>query len=156
MTSSGEGWAVGAGVIAHYHNGVWTTLDLSALPSRLALFSVAMVSASEGWAVGENPNTGAPMILHYQNGQWQLDASPLNIPYGMLNAVAMVSPDEGWALGSDGSNSLIVHYTRAGGWVKVGTPLHIVFNALSMLSPTDGWGVGSNNNFVHYANGIWC
>lgn len=159
MVSPGEGWAVGLNVIVHYHQGIWTTLHLAGLPgfpSVTDLRSVAMLSASEGWAVGVGPG-GAVLILHYQNGQWSLDTSAPKVT-GLLSAVAMASPDEGWALGTGpggAGSSLIVHYTRAGGWARVNTTLHVDFTALSLLSPTAGWAVGDGVDFVQYAAGTW-
>jgi photosystem II stability/assembly factor-like uncharacterized protein len=159
MVSPGEGWAVGLNVIVRYHHGAWTTLNLAGLPGFpyvTDLRSVAMISANEGWAVGDGPQ-GAAIILHYQNDQWYLDASAPKVT-GLLSAVALVSPDEGWAVGSGSGgagSSLIVHFTRVGGWARVNTALHVDFTALSMLSPTDGWAVGDEINYVHYGDGKW-
>lgn len=68
----------------------------------------------------------------------------------------MVSASEGWALGFERGYSLILHYTRAGGWAQVKTPLHVAFKGISMTSPTDGWAVGQQNAFIHYEDGAWC
>ncbi len=75
-------------------------------PTTQGLSSIAMISASEGWAVGWGGT-----ILHYANGRW----STVNSPNGNhLYSIAMVSASEGWAVGvgtANGSN--ILHY--AGG-----------------------------------------
>ncbi|MGH2485704.1 MAG: hypothetical protein ACRDHE_06810, partial [Ktedonobacterales bacterium] len=36
MVSPSEGWAVGLGVILHYHNGVWTLFDDTTHTSALS------------------------------------------------------------------------------------------------------------------------
>lgn len=51
------------GAVLHYTNGQWSKVTI---PATGKLNSVAMLSANEGWAVGDK---GA--ILHYQNGTWQ-------------------------------------------------------------------------------------
>jgi hypothetical protein len=159
MDSASDGWAVGGEVIAHYHDGAWTIVTPSFPLTGIALISVVMASPSEGWAIGNTERTtessGPPVILHYRNGQWQLADTPLT-SQDTLTAIAMASPEEGWAMGADGSASVILHYTRQNGWVRVTTPLKIAFHGVSMVSPTDGWAVGEGNNFVQYEDGSWC
>jgi hypothetical protein len=119
------------------------------------LISVVMASPSEGWAIGNTNSGGQPVILHYQNGQWQFADTPLTAQ-DTLTTMTLASPEEGWAMGADGSASVILHYTRQHGWVRVTTPLKIAFHGVSMVSPTDGWAVGEGNNFVQYEDGSWC
>src|SRR5262249_21374961 len=78
MTSSGEGWAVGAtldgksstGMVFHYQQCRWTALPQTY--SGVMLDSVSMVSATEGWAVGGGPSKGGqPFALRYSVGKWQ-------------------------------------------------------------------------------------
>jgi hypothetical protein len=59
-------------------------------------------------------------------------------------------------MGTEGSASVILHYTRKHDWVRVSTPLKITSHGVSMVSPTDGWAVGAGNTFVHYEDGAWC
>jgi photosystem II stability/assembly factor-like uncharacterized protein len=65
------------------------------------LYSVAMVSASEGWAVGVYGT-----ILHYTDDAWQAVSS---LTSTQLYSVAMISASEGWAVGENGT---ILHYDR--------------------------------------------
>ena len=155
MDSASDGWAVGGEVITHYHDGAWTTVTLSFPLTGIMLISVVMASPSEGWAIGNTDSGGPPVILHYQNGQWQLADNPLTA-HDTLTAIALASPEEGWAMGADGEASVILHYTRQNGWVRVTTPLKIAFHGVSMVSPTEGWAVGEGNNFVQYEDGAWC
>jgi photosystem II stability/assembly factor-like uncharacterized protein len=121
MVSPDEGWAVGytpggtsshrtgpqQALIAHYHNGVWqaqSTFAGSASDTFFYLSAVAMVSASEGWAVGEEG-----LIAHYLNGVWTSVESPTD---QALHSIAMISPTEGWAVGNQGT---ILHYQN-GAW----------------------------------------
>ncbi len=160
MDSASDGWAVGGAVIAHYHDGAWTTITPSFPLTGIMLISVVMASPNDGWAIGNTDHMTEfggppPVILHYHNGQWQLADSPLS-GEDTLTAIALASPEEGWAMGTDGNASLIVHYTRQNGWVRVTTPLKITFHGVSMVSPTNGWAVGDGNNFVQYEDGAWC
>ena len=82
--------------------------------------SPAMVSPSEGWAVGTDT------FLHYVNGQWSSVSGPT--AHYVLTSIAMVSPSDGWAEGTntstgDGNNSnLLLHYT-GGQWKIVSGPI---------------------------------
>ena len=80
-----------------YHTGEWTS---QALPEGISAHGVAMLSDSDGWAVGahytDNKVTNGE-ILRYQNGSWiEAAATP-----GKLSAIAMMSPVEGSAAGED-------------------------------------------------------
>jgi hypothetical protein len=87
MDSADDGWAVGtllSGAVnnptssplyLHYSGGHWTE---ARGPAGAAPYSVFMLSASEGWAVGDNGT-----IIHYQNGAWHVTTSafsPLSTP----------------------------------------------------------------------------
>jgi hypothetical protein len=107
-SSSGSGIGQGAGVILHYTGGQWTTVtvpdspkpsnNVSATANNRPLSSVAMVSATEGWAVGVGT------ILHYSAGRWEAERSPT--PDNLAD-VSMVSSTEGWAVGVGGE---ILHF----------------------------------------------
>ncbi len=163
MVSPDEGWAVGAaGMIVHYHNGVWTRVASPITQEGGALYSVAMVSATEGWAVG---NYGT--ILHYHNGAWSIvvstpprsapTATPqLNLSQYILHGISMVSPTEGWAVGNtwteydegsrvvrvDGGDPVILHYQN-GRWTKEPLPdfkSHFGCSANPAICPMVGLG----------------
>jgi hypothetical protein len=83
--------------------GVDASWTQSINSTSYSLYSVAMLSASDGWAVGT-----AGTILQYTGRQWITVASPTN---NALLSVAMVCATEGWAVGVDGT---ILHYTTSG------------------------------------------
>jgi photosystem II stability/assembly factor-like uncharacterized protein len=63
-----------------------------------------MVSASDGWIVGYDPQGSSGTILHYMGRKWtQVTTSISNSLY----SVAMVSASDGWATGDHGT---ILHY----------------------------------------------
>ena len=158
MISSTDVWAVGqnatgtagtGGVFWHWSGipglgGGWNN------PQKVPqmLYSVFMVSSTEGWAVGSG---GA--IYHYFGGQWDAFASPVAVS---LRSIFMTSPTDGWIVGDGGT---ILHYT-GGIWSGPVSPGTTTNNLLSvfMVSSTEGWAVGAagtTGTILHYAGGTW-
>lgn len=127
------------------------------LPAHAELSAISMVSAREGWAVGQILDLSHPatapqaLIMRFQNCQWQQAGQ--TIPAAQLTAVAMASPTDGWAIGTSltsvntGSSTawvddrgLLLHYHN-GVWQSVAFPdSHAPSYAqIRMVSPTDGW-----------------
>ncbi len=139
ILSAADGWVVGerggsnpaATIILHYTGGQWQVSDA---PAVGALRAIAMVSSSEGWAVGSDA------ILHYQKGQWQQAFAPQFDGYEAR--IQMVSASEGWA--SAGYNH-VLHY-QDGQWKKVEVAPQIQVYDLSMASANVGWAVGESTN----------
>lgn len=182
MVSRREGWAVGsayvsgqvyAPLILHYTGSVWERIpdpSNDELQARTAgLQQVSMVSASEGWAVGnlerETPqpdgSTNAAFILHYQHGSWHLQGTF----GGALHSLWMLSSTDGWAVGSIGTEigqSLVLHYDGHT-WTSVEAP-GAGLTSLVMTTPTNGWAFGfSAGRYVgqfsglllHYTGSAW-
>jgi hypothetical protein len=124
MTSPAAGWAVGVlprptrgsgggdatkpdnALILRYRDGTWE--EQARFPGLVDTFTsfngIAMVSASDGWAVGIGG-----LIVHYSSGVWTSLASPTS---QTLQSIAMLSASEGWAVGDRGT---ILHYA-GGAW----------------------------------------
>src|SRR5208282_922609 len=168
MLSSTDVWAVGQtqagsqGVFWHWTGvaglgGGWNTpqppvsCPVGVPPSSCGLFSIFMVSATEGWAVG-----AGGLIYHYFGGSWNSFNSPVSPATpggGALRSVFMVSPTEGWAVGDAG---VVIHYS-AGTWsgpVSPGTTSNNLFS-IFMTSSTDGWAFGAKGTILHYSGGSW-
>lgn len=107
----------------------------ASLPANAELFSISMVSARDGWAVGQvfDPfhSATAPLtlMLHLVGCHWE-PAGP-SITGAMLTAVTMISASDGWAFGTQ--------LTPTGG-----TP----------DAPLVSWGPG-NPFALHYTGGQW-
>ncbi len=93
---SGDVWAVGEdnpatgpGLIVHLRNGVPIQEDR---PAPGLLHDIAMVSPSDGWAVGDGAAT-----VRYHDGVWTREG--LTIHQYSLGRVSLVSVTEGWAVG---------------------------------------------------------
>jgi photosystem II stability/assembly factor-like uncharacterized protein len=146
MISSAEGWAVGTtngndaqGVILHYHQGRWWQVANPYDTGELR--SVFMLSASDGWIVGDKGT-----ILHYTGGKWVKVKSPVSTALG---SVYMSSSDEGWAMGQD-----ILQYDR-GDWSVVNGPKHGFIFSVEDSSLTGGWAVGGGGTVLQYTGGQW-
>ena len=168
MVSSTDVWAVGQdlkgdmGVFWHWTGipglgGGWNMPQAPVpCPANVAapdcgIYSVYMVSPTEGWAVGAG---GA--IFHYFGGEWNSFTSPIQCtvaPCTALRSVFMISPTEGWAVGDKG---IIIHYS-AGTWsgpVSPGTTSNNLFSVF-MVSSTEGWAFGAKGTILHYSGGTW-
>jgi len=94
-------WAVGKtpdlkGATLQWDGSNWTQVSN---PAQDILFSVAIVSANDVWAVG-----GGGTILHWDGNIWSKVTSPVTTT---LRSISMVSADDGWAVGDGG---VILHY----------------------------------------------
>jgi hypothetical protein len=185
MRSATEGWAsiilqqsgtsdfrVGAAIL-HYSSGQWT---LQAIIPNAQINSLSMLSATDGWAVGntvlqKQPNgtvtTEKALLLHYTQGQWlnvELVAGAACCP----GQVVMYSASDGWIITSGYS---LLHYTGSQ-WSAVGLPAlqgGASLSSLAIVSDTEAWAVGSEKNLrastaqdfpvlwviLHYHNGAW-
>ena len=114
MLSPTDGWALGMyqtgslstptdhSFILHFTNCHWGAVT-NPVPND-DLSSLSMVSATDGWALGNDPGTDAQVVLHYTGDAWHIVTLPVTISppptdfstpprYGSL---AMVSATEGW------------------------------------------------------------
>lgn len=198
MVSATDGWAVGAinnpsegtatpkTLIAHLHNCQWTPVsDAGASIASAQLTQVAMVSSTEGWAVGStlklfdniSQANGAIthqwmydklIVLHYTNGQWQQVSVPGNTS-GQPQALHMTSSNDGWLLVDNGKSHTdpytayyaytLLHY-QSGAWSVVPMPFKTPTMILSGLVATsfDVWLDGYDGLggiIAYYQGGQW-
>ena len=188
MVNPNEGWAVGCqgtvaqcvrqtgqttggqGIILHYTVtggvGSWAIFPIGSPSTTIPpLNSVFMVSANEGWAVGNYITTappGGPIVLHYTVtggvGNWNVvTIGGLVGTQGNLNSVFMLSPTSGWAVGGYTLLNLanprgpIIVYWDGSKWTPVATPTipggpdhnPPTLNSVYFTGPNDGWAVGN-------------
>jgi hypothetical protein len=139
------------------------------LPAGAVIAGLAMVSPSEGWAVGSTyafgpnvveandtltPRFTSGLILHYQNGHWSAEPdSPRDVA---LTNVFIISPGEGWAYGGLPSNGgTVFFHLQDNRWQRADFPLprgvrpdagSFGVGLLRIRTATDMWLVGS---FAH-------
>lgn len=101
-------------------------------PAASPLSGVSMVSATDGWAVGDG---GA--IVRWNGTAWQVFSSPTA---NGLNDVDMLSANDGWAVGNYGT---ILHWNGSA-WQGVASPTGLTLRSVHMVSSTEGWIVGGD------------
>lgn len=126
MLSASDGWAVGdfngtdSSGLLHYDGHTWTqqplpaSLNVGGGQNSVHLSGLSMLSASEGWAVGEmlsytgqaTPDSSPPLpsglILHYVQGQWEVQSL---LPDASVANISMISSSDGWAVGNTQRNT---------------------------------------------------
>lgn len=183
MLTPTNGWAVGnAGAIWHYDGVRWQVVESPSLKTSVALFSVQMISANEGWAVGGTYPDGwrgvssgedAAVIEQYTGGRWSVFSRPnafIESPSGhpSLHAIAMASASEGWAAGQrvhriqadseaphyqDFAHSLMMQYV-GGSWTEVAVPDLGTINDIALIAPGEGW-AAADGGLLHLHDGVW-
>jgi len=125
------------------------------------LNAVAVISASNVWAVGFSPHpSGTPLYIrqtlieHWNGSNWSVFSSPnpAGKTWVVLNGVAAVSADDIWAVGHSGDPSSIPLQTLTEHWngtswsiipsPSPGTYNGNVLNAVAAISTNDVWAVG--------------
>lgn len=134
-----------AGTTQADSNSSWTTFSTQ----TSYLSSVAFPTASEGWAVGWNPETGNSTILHFANETW-LDVSNGQIK-NVLRSVAFTPDGEGWAVGD---SCTILHYNGTI-WSPVTSETCGNLNSVAFTPAGDGWAVGKDGTILRYTGGTW-
>jgi hypothetical protein len=120
--SCGAGGDTPVAQVWRYYDGRWEPFSPAFGATRL--WALKMVSADEGWAVGEQRTTfggvGDALALRYYAGQWEAMAVPSDRP---LYTVDAASEDLAWA-GGDG----FYHFTPDTGWLRVeaGDPMPLI------------------------------
>jgi photosystem II stability/assembly factor-like uncharacterized protein len=119
--------------------------DLSA---HTALTSVAMSSATDGWAVGEYGT-----ILRYAGGAWRPFPAPTHAD---LYGVASLSASEAWAVGLDvaAGHGILLHFAD-GQWEQVRGLSVPALRSVILVSPVEGWAVGDGGTILHLTSGQW-
>ncbi len=133
-------------------DGTWTQRKIApgSLP-RLSIWpqAIAMVSATEGWLVGNNG-----LMVHLHEGRLRKMELPQAVEDENFHAIEMTGPEHGWAVGTQG---LVARYEN-GFWDRVEVPAELdewVFQGLDMDSQGDLWVVGVAGLVARYRRGQW-
>jgi len=155
--------------IIRWNGAAWNCVPS---PSNQDLNGVAMLSVTDGFAVGTRGGggggactNGRARIVRWNGAVWDCLPSPSN---QNLNAVSMLDIDgdgfaeDGWAVGDRfGNNPSGWHFIQWNGaaWtpVAVNTPGTNAENlrGIDMVSATDGWAVGDNGEMLHWDGLNW-
>jgi photosystem II stability/assembly factor-like uncharacterized protein len=126
----------------------------SPLPAGATLYSVDMISALEGWAVGDDDPMHVVQgitngtILHTTDGgtTWTRQNSGINEP---LNAVDFLDATHGWAVG----NNDALYTTNGGQTWSAGTGLVGSFYNVEFATPQNGFATGNGTGYFHTTDG---
>lgn len=125
--SADDVWAVGeSGFILHWRGQEWTQVSS---PITSSLNSLAFVSPTDGWAVGDRS------ILHWDGGSWSVITDTADLG---LESVDVISPSSAWAVGHAGR----ALQWDGDMWKAIATPTTLNLHSVDMVSSTDGWAVG--------------
>jgi photosystem II stability/assembly factor-like uncharacterized protein len=118
-------------------------------PPGQSLYSIRMLSAQEGWAVGgtfdQNGQPQCGSIVHYQQGKWV--AQQVDTP---LFDLSFVSADDGWAVGTHGA---MFHFDGER-WVRQTGITENTLRSISMLT-NRGWIVGDDGTILRHDRAGW-
>jgi hypothetical protein len=174
--SANDIWAVGfsipspsAGVsqtlIEHWNGTSWSVVNSPNVGLDNVLKGVAVVSATDVWAVGYAGNESQTLTEHWNGTSWSVVNSPnVGTFKNQLNAVAVVSATDIWAVGTSDTPSsavlqtLIEHWNGTS-WSVVNSPNVGTFsnqlNAVAVVSATDIWAVGDANSLQQTLTEQW-
>jgi hypothetical protein len=132
--------------------GEWAEISVPMTDGWSFLWSVAVSSPEDVWAVGDAvADHQEPLIEHWDGIRWTETPSPLLPPGSQLNGVAALSSDNAWAVGSRFTRNgrsfraLVEHWDGAS-WQVVSAPSSSkwdsMLSAVDVDGPTDAWAVG--------------
>lgn len=137
----------------HWDGSSWTLVDAPSADANTVLHSVAVIGASDVWAVGESYviNAGPTLVEHWNGSAWSIVPSPSVGSMSVLQAVVANGPGDVWALGGSAEVGIFPGDTLAEHWNGVSwsvapTPpspdSNDYFNGAAIVSSTEVWGVG--------------
>jgi hypothetical protein len=130
-------------------------VTVAAGSSQYSLSGVAVVSASDAWAVGGYGVDDRPvraLIEHWNGKTWSQVAGAKVTPFSRLYSVAAISASDGWAVGyytpgGDISQTLIEHWNGRT-WQRMKSPdvggssgWNVLYS-VAASSPSSAWAVG--------------
>ncbi|TDD47332.1 hypothetical protein E1263_34790 [Kribbella antibiotica] len=162
-----ETWAVGSNLIDSYQdtrplafrwNGTRWVETPQPVRTNATLSAVAVVSAKEVWAVGDDRAKSKPLAMRWNGTAWSVVPGPA-VPTGAFSDVT-IAPDgtpwiSGWA-DVDGRERAVVYRYAKGAWqpLTAGLENSINGNTLTVLSATNAW-LGLNGGMAHFDGKTW-
>ena len=138
-TNRKNGAAIAQTLIEHWDGSSWQIVPSPNVKNiSNTLSSIAVVSASDIWAVGNlyNPTKGKghPMSLHWNGSQWQRVITPNPSAGGSLYGVAAVSSTNVWAVGTDPITKTLIENWNGTRWKVVASPNGADYNSLNAVA----------------------
>jgi hypothetical protein len=160
-TTATDIWAVGwsqtsSGIqqtlIEQWNGKSWSVVKSPNVgTSSNVLNGVAVVSATDIWAVGNSGNQTQTLIEHWNGTSWKVVSSPnVGTTFNNLNGVAVVSGSDIWAVGfsnSNGSQQALIEHWNGTNWSVINPNVATSFselNGVAVVSSSDVWAVGDS------------
>jgi hypothetical protein len=160
-----------------YDGFAWSTVPVPPAPpdTTISLSDVDMMSADDGWAVGDVTAGSAPsqpLVLRWREGAWTAVPTPASKSRAALESVFAASADDVWAVGSQRLSTgrrvpLVLHWNGVA-WAEVPVPDSGRSDSLvSVVAAVGGavWAVGSSCAIayppqctplvLHRSEGLW-
>jgi hypothetical protein len=171
FSSPTSGWAGGDKVLLHYNGTLWQTFSVPGLGTDYCVFSISMISDTDGWLVGR-AKLSHPyyegIIFHWDGSQWNEVTPPTSLPLSAVSAVdsSHVHTVGGAQYCTPTCNDLISYAFLWNGSSWTSTPVgsHRRMTNVSMAGNSEGWMVGDEVNIstnqykslaMRWVNGSW-
>lgn len=110
-------------------------------PRQDVFYGMSLVSATDGWAVGQHAGTGSPKTLayHWNGTSWVHVGTPSPASdFAFFTAASTFSADDAWAVGP-----AILDHWNGSAWKSADAPVaNDYLLGVSADSPVDAWAVG--------------
>jgi len=164
MVTPTDVWASSDKGMYHYDGTHWSAVAVPILNATAVIPSIAMDSATDGWAIVSSSPTQP--LIHYTNGAWE-EGNALALgtaPTDYLSQVTMLSATDGWAVGShDIAHYDGIHWSLLDNAITQRMDLNLT--SVAFASPDEGWAVGIVHTpgtpvamggiILHYTQGTW-
>jgi len=137
------------GLINWWNGSGW--VQYNTMDTHLAHWAVSMVSAADGWSVGQEKllpsGTTRGLILRWNGNEWKQVSHP---DVGLLAEVDASDAANAWAMGYYGE---LLHWDGIN-WTSVASPVSTRMYSLSIVDAGDAWAVGSES-IIHWDGNEW-
>ena len=148
VLSDADGFAVGEGLSGSTMVGTAYRLSghtwgVMAVPTVPSLQGLDMLSASDGWACGDDGT-----LLHWNGTEWSSTTSPTGED---LHGITMVASNDVWAVGDAG---VLLHWDGSA-WSSVASPTLRDLYDVAFVWAQHGWAVGDSGAILHWDGASW-
>jgi len=130
-------------LVEHFDGSKWSVVSVPHIVGG-ELTDIAVVSASDIWAVGAiGGSTPAALTLHFNGQQW----TRVSAPSASLLGVTALATNNIWAAGVQLGRGPVIEHWNGTAWKVVTSPnigTSAVLNSIRAISPSDIWAAGCN------------
>ena len=129
-------------LIEHFNGTAWSVVTVPNITGA-QLFDLAIISASDMWAIGGTNNS--VLTMHFDGIRWSRVSAPAGS--ATLFAVTAISTKDVWAVGIQLPGGALTEHWDGTAWKIVSNPggTGTALNSISAISATDVWAVGCNS-----------